>query len=240
MTQTAPRSESEHRATGVTAVVPAWNEEETIAAVVEGLRAVVDEVLVVDGASTDATVARARAAGATVVLEPRRGYGRACLTGAERAAGAEALLFVDGDGSADPAQAGALVAPILAGTADLVLGSRVRGRRARGAMALHQYAGNVLVAAIVRRRHGVAVTDVPPYRAVRASTLRDLGMTELTYGWPTEMIVRAAARGYRVVEVPVDHRARAGGRSKVSGSVRASLLAGWHMLRIASARPGRR
>ena len=236
VTQAALRSEGGTSGTVVTAVVPALNEEETVAAVVAGLRGVVDAVVVVDGASTDATAERARSAGATVVAEPRRGYGRACLTGAEHA-DAAVVVFVDADGSADPAQARKLVDPILADTADLVLGSRVRGRRAPGAMAPHQHVGNVLVAAILRRRHGVPISDVSPYRAVRTRALLGLGMTELTYGWPTEMIVRAAAAGLRVVEVPVDHRTRAGGRSKVSGSPRASLLAAWHMLRIASARP---
>jgi Glycosyl transferase family 2 len=224
-----------HTATGVTAIVPALNEEETIGAVVAGLRscALVGDVVVVDGGSGDATAQRARAAGARVVVEPRRGYGRACLTGAGHARGADLLLFVDGDGSADTSQSARLLEPLLEGSADLVIGSRLQGHRARGAMLLHQRLGNVLVAAILRWRHGVGVTDVGPFRAVRAGVLSELGMSEMTYGWPTEMIVLAAARGHRVTEVAVDHHPRAGGHSKVSGDLRASIHAGVQMLRVA-------
>ena len=212
----------------VVAIVPAMDEEVTIAGVVEALLALpVDRVLVVDGGSLDATAARAAAAGAEVVTEHRRGYGRACLTGAEHAAGADVLLFSDGDGSD----------VVLAGGADLVIGSRLRGHRDRRAMAPHQVAGNRLVAALLRHRHAVRITDVGPFRAVRASVFVGLGMREMTYGWPTEMIVRAARGGHRVLEVPVDYRVRAGGRSKVSGSARASVRAAFDMVRVAWAAP---
>lgn len=222
----------------VIAVVPALNEERAIASVVEAVLAVgvIDGVVVVDGGSSDATAERARAAGALVVVERRRGYGRACLTGARHVDGAEVILFVDGDGADVVALAGRLIEPVLAGSADLALGSRTRGRRERGSMALHQLAGNALVAAILRRRHGVNVTDVGPFRAVGVRLLGQLGMREMSYGWPTEMIVRAAAMGGRIVEVPVDYRARVGGRSKVSRSARGSLLAGWRMVRVAWAK----
>jgi glycosyltransferase involved in cell wall biosynthesis len=223
---------------GVVAIVPDIDEEATIAGVVEALLALpVDRVLVVDGGSADATAEHAAAAGAEVVAEHRRGYGRACLTGARHAVGADVLLFCDGDGSDVVSQGVRLLAPLAAGGADLVIGSRLRGHRGRGAMAPHQAAGNRLVSALLRRRHGVGVTDVGPFRAVRASVLHDLGMREMSYGWPTEMIVRAAQAGHRVLEVPVDYRVRAGGRSKVSGSARASVLAAWHMLRVAWASP---
>ncbi|MEP6642105.1 MAG: glycosyltransferase [Gaiellales bacterium] len=218
--------------------MPALNEEGAIASVVEAVLAlgVVDGVVVVDGGSSDATAERARAAGARVVVECRRGYGRACLTGAQHADSAEVVLFVDGDGSDVVALAGTLIEPVLAGTVDLVLGSRIRGRRERGSMAPHQLAGNVLVAAILRRRHGVQVTDVGPFRAVSGRLLGRLDMREMSYGWPTEMIVRVAAIGGRIVEVPVNYRARVGGRSKVSGSVRGSVMAGWRMVRVAWAK----
>lgn len=241
MNPTAPRSGSgsDHCLAAspprVAVIVPAWNEESTVAAVIEGLRSndLVHEIVVVDGGSSDATAERARAAGARVVVDPRRGYGRACLTGAHAADSAQVLLFVDADGSVDTTQVARLLEPLSQCRADLVIGSRIRGRRARGAMPRHQHLGNVLVAAILRRRHHVAVTDVGPFRAVRAGVLAQLDMREMTYGWPTEMIVRAAARGCRIVEVPVDQHARTGGRSKVSGDPRASLRAGIQMLRVA-------
>lgn len=216
------------------AVVPALDEEAAIGAVVQALRRVVaDEVIVVDGGSRDATAERARAAGARVVGETRRGYGRACLTGAAHASDATVLLFCDGDGSDVIEQATRLTQPILDGHADLVIGSRIRGRRQPGSMRIHQLAGNVMVAWLLRVRHHARVTDVGPFRAIRASILPTLELREMTYGLPTEMIARAAQRGYRVTEVPVDYRARGGGRSKVSSSLRGSLLAGYHMLRVA-------
>src|SRR5205807_4476094 len=145
----------------------------------------------------------------------------------------DVLLFCDGDGSDVVSQGARLIEPVVAGAADLVVGSRVRGCRAAGAMAPHQLFGNRLVAALLRRRHAAAVSDVGPVRAIRARVLADLRMREMTYGWPTEMIVRAARGGYRVLEVPVDYRARAGGRSKVSGSLRASVRAALDMIRVA-------
>jgi glycosyltransferase involved in cell wall biosynthesis len=218
-----------------TAVIPAWNEEGTIGSVVARLRAqpCVHEVVVVDSGSSDRTAERANAAGARVLVEPRRGYGRACLTGAQAADGADVILFCDGDGSDVEDQAHRLIDPIAAGRLDLVVGSRMRGRREPRSLAPHQLAGNVFVARVLRMRLGVELSDIGPYRAIRADVLRALGMTEMGYGWPTEMILLAASSGHRVGEVPVDYRARAGGTSKVSGSVRASIAAGLRMTRVA-------
>jgi glycosyltransferase involved in cell wall biosynthesis len=225
-----------------TAVIPAWNEEHTIGPVVARLREQphVHEVVVVDGGSRDRTAERARAAGGRVVVEHRRGYGRACLTGAEAADGADVILFCDGDGSDVEEQAHRLIDPIVGGRLDLVIGSRLRGRREPRSLAPHQVAGNMLVAGILRRRLGVELSDIGPYRAICADVLRALDMTEMGYGWPTEMIVLAVSAGHRVGEVAVDYRARAGGTSKVSGSVRASIGAGVRMTRVALSRPSSR
>jgi glycosyltransferase involved in cell wall biosynthesis len=218
-----------------TAIIPALNEEHSIGGAVMSLpRNVVTRVIVVDGGSIDATAQRAAAAGAEVIVEPRRGYGRACITGAAAAADADVLVFMDGDGCDVGEQAGRLVEPIAVGAADLVLGSRVRGHREHGSLAPHQAAGNRVVAAMLNRRHGLALTDIGPFRAVRRDLFDRLSMSEMTYGWPTEMIRNAARAGGRVIEVPVDYRRRRAGSSKVSGSLRGSAAAAWYMLRVAA------
>jgi glycosyltransferase involved in cell wall biosynthesis len=218
----------------VVAVIPVLNEEHAVESAVCSLpRDVVSRVVVVDGGSIDATARRAADAGALVITELRRGYGRACMTGAQEAADADVLVFLDGDGSDMGEQAARLVEPVLAGRFDLVLGSRVRGHREPGSLAAHQIAGNRLVAHVLNRRFGLRLTDVGPFRAIRTDVLWDLGMTEMTYGWPTQMIRNAAHRGHRITELPVDYCQRLGGRSKISGDARASVRAGWQMLRVA-------
>jgi glycosyltransferase involved in cell wall biosynthesis len=221
----------------VCAVIPALDEEATIASVVEGALGYTDEVIVVDNGSADATAAEAGAAGARVVREPRRGYGRACLAGARAAPLEAVLVFSDGDGSDDPAALRRLASPVIEGHADLVVGTRARHRQEQGALAAHQRAGNWLFATLIRRLWGVPVTDLGPMRAIRREELIALDMRSRTYGWPVEMVVKAARCGLRVVEVPVAARRRAGGRSKVSGSLRASILAGLHFA-LALARYG--
>ena len=210
----------------VVAVIPALEEEATIGAVVTGAAAACDEVVVVDNGSADATGARAAAAGARVVFEPRRGYGAACLTGALAADPAAVLLFLDGDGSDDPAALAAVAGPVLAGDADLVLGSRALGRRERGSVLGHQMAANRAMARIVRARWGIRLTDLGPLRAIARTDLVALRMRSATYGWPLEMVVKAARGGLRVAEVPVDARARAGGESKVSGTLNGTIRTG--------------
>ena len=202
----------------VVAVVPALDEAATIGAVVAGAAASCDEVVVVDNASADATAARAADAGAHVVREPRRGYGAACLTGALAADPAAVLLFLDGDGSDDPGALNAVTGPVLAGEADLVLGSRALGRREPGSVRSHQMAANRAMARIVRSAWGAPVTDLGPLRSILRSDLLALRMRSRTYGWPLEMVVKAARAGLLVREVAVDARARAGGQSKVSGT----------------------
>lgn len=215
-------------------IIPALNEAEAIEQVLAELPGALlpgreIEVVVVDGGSTDGTPALARQAGATVIHEPRRGYGRACAAGALAARG-EILVFMDADGADDPARLADLVAPLAAGSADLVLGSRLAGRLQAGAMPWHQRFGNWLSAALIHRLYGLPLTDLSPFRAVRRDRLLELGMQEMTYGWPTEMITRAIRRSWRIVEVPVEYRPRLGGRSKISGTLRGTVLATYYIL----------
>ncbi len=219
----------------VAVVVPALDEEGNIASVVEDtLRQDVDWLFVVDNGSTDATGAVAAAAGATVVDEARRGYGYACAAGSAAALerGADIVVYLDGDGSSPPDELPQVLSPILDGTADLVLGSRVLGAVEAGSMGPHQRWGNRFAAWLTRRRYRVGVTDLGPFRAIRGEVLASLDMAEMTFGWPSEMTVKCARAGHRIVEVPVSWRGRRTGRSKVSGSIRGSALAGYHILRI--------
>jgi len=217
----------------IAAVIPALDEEEAIADVVAAVRREgLDEIVVVDSGSADRTVARAEAAGARVVTAPRRGYGLACATGAAAAMGsAEILLFLDGDGSDRPEFIPTLLAPILEDRADFVIGSRSRGERERGSMGAHQLLAGRAAGLATRFLYGVRYTDMCPFRAIRSAALRTLDMREMTYGWNLEMQMRAARSGLRILEVPVGHRRRAGGTSKVSGTILGSLKAS---LRIAA------
>ncbi len=233
-----------HRRSSVVVVVPALNEQGNIGSLVtELLDQPIDAVVVVDNGSGDATAVEAEAAGAAVVAEPVRGYGRACAAGAEaaREMGGSVVVFIDGDHSSRPDELPRLVEPLLADAADLVLGSRTLGVIEGGSMAPHQRFGNRLSAAVLRRLYRLNVTDLGPYRAIDAEVLRRLDMQEMTYGWPTEMTAKCARLGMRVVEVPVTWRTRRAGRSKVSGTLKGSVLAGYHILRVTlSQRPGRR
>jgi len=216
----------------VSVVIPALNEEETIGAVVRAVpREIASEVIVVDNGSDDRTAERASEAGARIVSEPRRGYGRACLAGARAVAeGCEIIVFMDGDGSDCPELMGLLVEPIEARTHDFVIGSRTRGRREPGSMNVSQLFAGRAAGLLLRALYGVGYTDMCPFRAIRRDALARLPMREETYGWNLEMQMRAARARLRILEVPVEHRRRAGGESKVSGSLRGTIRAATRIL----------
>jgi glycosyltransferase involved in cell wall biosynthesis len=214
----------------VAALIPTLNEAQSIASVLAAIPPqTVDEVIVIDGGSTDNTVTVAQTEGARTILELRHGYGRACARGAAEAH-SDVLVFLDGDGADDPAQIPELLQPLLDGQADLVIGSRLTGAAAPGTMPWHQQQGNRIATWCIRRLYGVQLTDLGPFRAIRRQVLLDLDMQDMTYGWPTEMIVKAARSGLRIVETPVHNYPRTAGRSKISGTVRGTVLATWHIL----------
>jgi glycosyltransferase involved in cell wall biosynthesis len=208
------------------AIIPALNEAASLPGVLAEIPSGwLDEVIVVDGGSTDGTPELARRAGARIIVQPQRGYGLACFIGAQAARSAEILVFLDGDGSDDPADLPRLLEPVRAGAADLVLGSRLAGKNSPQTMPSHQRAGNWLAGFLVRTLYKFPLTDLSPFRCVGADFLNNLGMQELSYGWPTEMIVKALRCGGRVIELPVHHRPRSGGRSKISGTLHGTILA---------------
>jgi glycosyltransferase involved in cell wall biosynthesis len=215
----------------VALVIPTLNEEDAITGVLAAIpRGAVDDIIVVDSGSSDRTVERARAAGARIVSLGERGYGRACRAGAEAAQDCDIIAFLDGDGSDCPELIPSIVEPIAEGRYDFVIGSRSRGEREPGSMAAHQLLAGRVVGAAVRLLYGVRYTDMCPFRAIRRDALLRLGMREETYGWNLEMQMRAARAGLRIAEVPVAHRRRAGGVSKVSGNLRGTVRASWRIL----------
>jgi glycosyltransferase involved in cell wall biosynthesis len=211
----------------VAVVIPTLDEEEPIGEVIRAVpRDVVDQIIVADSGSRDRTVERARAAGARVIEERQRGYGRACAAGARAASDCDIIVFLDGDGSDRPEVAPVLLAPILRGTHDFVIGSRTRGEREPGSMNVLQIAAGYVAGALTRLLYGVPYTDMCAFRAIRRESLDRLHMREMTYGWNLEMQMRAARAGLRIIEIPVPHRRRIGGASKVSGTVMGTLKAG--------------
>ena len=229
--------------TSVSVIIPALNEEEPIAGVIHECfeTNIPSEIVVVDNGSTDRTVEQAHGARAKVVSEPRHGYGRACLAGI-RALGPESeiVVFLDGDGSDCPEFMKQLVDPIAAGTHDFVIGSRTRGKREPGSMNFQQIFAGRLAGWLMSILYGVRYTDMCPFRAIGRDALATLSMKEETYGWNLEMEMKAARRGLRILEVPVSHRRRSGGVSKVSGTLRGTFVAGARIiatfLRIALAK----
>jgi len=216
----------------VAAVIPTLNEAETIAGTIVLLpRDVVDEIIVADSASRDGTAAIAQAAGARVVPLAERGYGRACAAGVAAAGeGSDIILFLDGDGADRADLADVLVAPIRAGTHDFVLGSRVRGEREPGSMSWHQVAAGLFAGWLMSLLYGVRYTDMCAFRAIGREALARLDMRETTYGWNIEMQMKAARAGLRILEVPVPYRCRAGGSSKVAGTLGGSVRAAWRIV----------
>ncbi|MGH2547903.1 MAG: glycosyltransferase family 2 protein [Thermomicrobiales bacterium] len=221
-------------------IVPALNEEGNIAALVAEVREAattligveIRTICVVDNGSTDGTGAVAASAGAKVVVEPVRGYGRACLSGAIANDDVDLLIFMDGDRSEVPAEMAEMMAPLLRGEADLVVGSRVRGRIEPGALSPAQRWGNRFAGWFMFVFYRVRITDLGPFRAIRRSDLLALDMQEMTYGWPTEMIARSVRAGLRFEEIPVTCRRRTAGVSKVSGNLKASALTGWRIFNV--------
>lgn len=213
-------------------VIPALNEGETIGRIARETLPHVTQLIVVDNGSTDNTAAAAREAGANVINEPRRGYGYACAAGSAAAleAGADVIVYMDGDGSSLPSELDKLLEPLRNHSADLVLGSRTLGHIAAGAMPPHQRFGNWLSANLMNRLYHVQTTDLGPFRAIRADLLAELDMQEMTFGWPTEMMVKTALRNRRIVEVPVSWHKRQAGKSKVSGTIRGSILAAYYII----------
>jgi glycosyltransferase involved in cell wall biosynthesis len=216
----------------VSVIIAALNEEEAIAKVIAAVpRDIASEIIVVDNGSTDRTATVAEGVGARVISEPRRGYGRAFRAGLKAISpGCEIVVFLDGDGSDYPEMMNRLVKPIAEGTQDFVIGSRTRGRREAGSMNWHQVFAGYMVGIFLRLLYGVHSTDMGPFRAIRRDALESLGMREETYGWPLEMQMRAARAGLKILEVPVDYRRRAGGHSKIAGTVRGSILAAARIL----------
>jgi glycosyltransferase involved in cell wall biosynthesis len=215
----------------ISVVIPALNEERAIGEVVGAVPAdQVHEIIVVDNGSSDNTVEQASSAGARVILEPRAGYGYACLAGS-KAAEAEIIVFLDGDRSDDPGQLNAVVDPIMDSRADLVIGSRIEGAMEKGAMPLHGRLGNLFIVFLLRLLYGVNITDVGSLRAIKAQSLYDLDMQQMTYGWPVEMVVKAARKGLRIQSVPIRYRRRIG-ESKVTGTIRGTILATYYMFLV--------
>jgi glycosyltransferase involved in cell wall biosynthesis len=224
-----PSSQPNRRDHRIWAIIPCLDEEGAIGAVVRSvLEQGVAEVVVVDGNSRDRTAERARAAGARVIIEPRRGYGRAMLSGLSGIdPTADIVLFVDGDGSDRLELIPSLLEPIRSGAADFVIGSRLKGERESSSLSLPQIVAGQLAGLTIRVLYGVRFTDLSPFRAIRRDALESLGMQEETFGWNLEMQMRAAAAGLRIVEVPVGQRRRAGGVSKVSGKLGVSIKVAW-------------
>jgi len=216
----------------ISVIIAALNEEEAIAKVIESIpKDLANEIVVVDNGSKDRTAEVARGAGARVVKEPIPGYGRAFRAGLRSISPeCEIVVFLDGDGSDCPEMMDRLVKPIIEGTADFVIGSRTRGSREPGSMNFHQVIAGYMIGFILEMLYGVHSTDMGPFRAIRRDTLDRLNLREETYGWPLEMQMRAARARVRTMEVPVDYRRRAGGHSKIAGTVRGSVLAASRIL----------
>jgi glycosyltransferase involved in cell wall biosynthesis len=214
----------------VSVIIPTYNEVQAIGRVLADLPSdLATEVIVVDSNSSDGTAEIAAKMGARVVKEPRRGYGRACLTGLENANNPEVVVFLDGDYSDRPSELPILLAPIIEGRADITVGSRLGVDRNSGALPWHAALGNRFAASLIHVLYGLKITDLGPFRAGRASVLRALALEEATYGWAVEMILKGALAGFRIVEVPVSYHPRIG-KSKISGTVKGTVGAAWFIL----------
>jgi glycosyltransferase involved in cell wall biosynthesis len=216
----------------VSVIIPTHNEAQAIGRVLADLASdLVTEVIVVDSNSNDGTSEIAARMGARVIQEPRRGYGRACLTGLATANSPDIVVFLDGDYSDRPSELPILLGPIIQGRADITLGARLGEHRIPSALPWHQAFGNRLAAGLIRLLYGLKITDLGPFRAGRADVLRALALEETTYGWAVEMILKGALAGFRVVEVPVTYYPRIG-KSKISGTLKGTAGAAWFILSL--------
>jgi glycosyltransferase involved in cell wall biosynthesis len=216
----------------VSVIIPTHNEAQGIKRVLADLPPdFTTEVIVVDSNSNDGTPEIAAKMGARVVQEPRRGYGRACLTGLAMTDSPDVVVFLDGDYSDRPSELPILLSPITAGRADITLGSRLREQRSAGALPWHQVLGNRLAAGLIRLFYGLEISDLGPFRAGRAEVLRALALEEPTYGWAVEMILKSTLAGFRVVEVPVSYYPRIG-KSKIGGTLKGTVGATWFILSL--------
>jgi len=216
----------------VSVIIPTHNEAQAIARVLADIPSdLATEVIVVDSNSNDGTPEIASKLGARVIREPRRGYGQACLTGLASTESPDLVVFLDCDYSDRPAELPILLQPIIDGRADIALGSRLHGQNSAGALPWHQAFGNRLAAGLIRFLYGLRITDLGPFRAGRADVLRALALEQTTYGWAVEMILKSALAGYRVVEVPVSYHPRIG-KSKISGTLKGTVGAGWFILSL--------
>ncbi len=223
------RAKGDHR---IAVVIPAFNEDSSILRVLEDIpTGLVDEIVVVDNRSTDQTASIARAAGATVLFEPRQGYGSACLTGVAYvlARGYDIVVFLDADYSDHPEEMTLLVEKIALDEFEMVIGSRSAGALEPGAMAAHARFGNWLATSLIRLLWGVRFSDLGPFRAITAEALRRIAMRDTNYGWTVEMQIKAARMKLRCTEVPVSYRRRIG-ISKITGSITGSVKAGYKIL----------
>jgi len=214
----------------VSVIIPTYNEAQAIGRVLADLPSdLAAEVIVVDSGSSDGTPEIAAKMGARVVKEPRRGYGRACLTGLANANAPDMVVFLDGDYSDRPSELPLLLSPIIEDRADITVGSRLGKQHIPGALPWHAALGNRLAASLIGLLYGVKVTDLGPFRAGRAHVLRALALEETSYGWAVEMILKAALAGFRIVEVPVSYYPRIG-KSKISGTLKGTAGAAWFIL----------
>lgn len=215
-------------------IIPAFNEENAVGKVIGDIpKDQVSEVIVVNNASTDRTEKTARALGATVLNEPEKGYGNACLKGirylANHGTKPDVVVFLDADYSDYPEELPMLVEPIASGTHDLVIGSRTLGERESGSMTIPQVFGNWLATTLLKLLYGANFTDLGPFRAIRYSSLIQLNMQDKTFGWTVEMQLKAIKKHLKYMEVPVSYRVRTG-KSKISGTVRGTIMAGYKIL----------
>ena len=217
----------------ISIIIPVYNEADNIGNLVSEIRSLYTdfEIIVVNDGSLDDTARVAQDAGATVYNHPYNiGNGAAVKSGIRIASG-DILVFMDGDRSDDPQQLPSVVAPVLANQADLVIGSRIHGQLSKGAMPVHGRLGNRLIVCILRLLYQANITDIGSFRAIRSQTLFDLQMEQMTYGWPIEMVVKAARRNLRIQSVPIHYRKRIG-KSKVTGTVRGTILATYYMFLV--------